>query len=872
MKNNMSKIILTLIFFFLSLNSFASDQFIFDVTEIEITDNGNKFIGTKRGVAKSDNGIIIDAEQFEYNKILNILNAKGKVKITDTVNNYIIFTEEIIYNKNKELINTKIKSKALSLNDNIIITAEKFQYNNSLNIIIAEKGVEIIDQKKDYKIFADQITYFRNEEKILTKGKTRAIIKSKYNFNSKDVLFLKNSMELSSKKFTTVKDKKNLYNLKKFKYLLNEEKLFGEDILISTNFESPKNDKFYFSSGIVDLKTQNFIAKDTKINLHKSLFDNSENDPRLEGVSAIKNDNIVIINKGVFTSCKETDTCPPWSIQANEIKHDKNKKQLNYKNAIVRLYDIPILYFPKFFHPDPTVKRQSGFLKPVLNNSNVLGSSFTVPYYSVLSEEKDLTTAPLIFDNETKMLQNEFRSVGEKYSFKGNFGHTRKYKSSLLNKNKNISYLFSNLEYDLDFSNFNTSKFYFNIEKVTDDTFLKIFDTNLIDETTSLKPQNKDSLTSELKLTLDTEDFNLTTGLQSFENLQLSNNDRYQYILPYYNFNTTLFPDLYNVSMRFSSSGSNNLNNTNQLKSQIINDLDYSSLYYVSKSGVKNNFNLKLKNLNSVGKNISEYKSSPEIEISSLLEFNSSLPLKKINDDYINFLTPKISLRANPGDMKNYKADNRTITSENIFSLNRLGLDDSLESGKSLTIGFNYKKEKLKDMNKYFELKLASVLRDKEENFIPKNTTLNKKSSNIYGSISNNFSENLKFDYSFAIDNNLNEIQYNDVKTELSINNFVTSFNFIKEINEMGDQNLIENKTSYKIDENNFFTFNTRRNRKLNLTEYYDLIYEYKNDCLTAGISYKKTYYEDRDLKPTENLFFSLTLFPLTTYEQKIEQ
>ena len=868
----MSKIILTLIFFFLSLNSFASDQFIFDVTEIEITDNGNKFIGTKRGVAKSDNGIIIDAEQFEYNKILNIMNAKGKVKITDTVNNYIIFTEEIIYNKNKELINTKIKSKALSLNDNIIITAEKFQYNNSLNIIIAEKGVEIIDQKKDYKIFADQITYFRNEEKILTKGKTRAIIKSKYNFNSKDVLFLKNSMELSSKKFTTVKDKKNLYNLKKFKYLLNEEKLFGEDILISTNFESPKNDKFYFSSGIVDLKTQNFIAKDTKINLHKSLFDNSENDPRLEGVSAIKNDNIVIINKGVFTSCKETDTCPPWSIQANEIKHDKNKKQLNYKNAIVRLYDIPILYFPKFFHPDPTVKRQSGFLKPVLNNSNVLGSSFTVPYYSVLSEEKDLTTAPLIFDNETKMLQNEFRSVGEKYSFKGNFGHTRKYKSSLLNKNKNISYLFSNLEYDLDFSNFNTSKFYFNIEKVTDDTFLKIFDTNLIDETTSLKPQNKDSLTSELKLTLDTEDFNLTTGLQSFENLQLSNNDRYQYILPYYNFNTTLFPDLYNVSMKFSSSGSNNLNNTNQLKSQIINDLDYSSLYYVSKSGVKNNFNLKLKNLNSVGKNISEYKSSPEIEISSLLEFNSSLPLKKINDDYINFLTPKISLRANPGDMKNYKADNRTITSENIFSLNRLGLDDSLESGKSLTIGFNYKKEKLKDMNKYFELKLASVLRDKEENFIPKNTTLNKKSSNIYGSISNNFSENLKFDYSFAIDNNLNEIQYNDVKTELSINNFVTSFNFIKEINEMGDQNLIENKTSYKIDENNFFTFNTRRNRKLNLTEYYDLIYEYKNDCLTAGISYKKTYYEDRDLKPTENLFFSLTLFPLTTYEQKIEQ
>ena len=28
-----------------------------------------------------------------------------------------------------------------------------------------------------------------------------------------------------------------------------------------------------------------------------------------------------------------------------------------------------LLYFPKFFHPDPTVKRQSGFLTPSFNNS-----------------------------------------------------------------------------------------------------------------------------------------------------------------------------------------------------------------------------------------------------------------------------------------------------------------------------------------------------------------------------------------------------------------------------------------------------------------------------------------------------------------------
>ena len=109
------------------------------------------------------------------------------------------------------------------------------------------------------------------------------------------------------------------------------------------------------------------------------------------------------------------------------------------------------------------------------------------------------------------------------------------------------------------------------------------------------------------------------------------------------------------------------------------------------------------------------------------------------------------------------------------------------------------------------------------------------------------------------------------MNTTLSVNNFVTSFHFIKEIDEMGDENLIENNTSYSIDENNYLSFNTRRNRKLNLTEFYDLVYEYKNDCLTAAVKYKKSYYEDRDLKPTEDLFFSITLFPLTTFEQKVD-
>ena len=255
-----------------------------------------------------------------------------------------------------------------------------------------------------------------------------------------------------------------------------------------------------------------------------------------------------------------------------------------------------------------------------------------------------------------------------------------------------------------------------------------------------------------------------------------------------------------------------------------------------------------------------------------MINFNSTLPMTKKDDDYNNFLTPKLSLKINPHDMKNYSTSDRKISTENIFNNNRLALEDTLETGKSLTLGIDFKREKIDEINKFFEMKLATVIREKEELFIPKNSTINKKNSNLFGSISNNFSEHLNIDYEFAIDNNFEVFEYNNFSANIKFNNFETKFNLIEENGDMGDSNVFENTSKFSIDENNYVSFKTRRNRRIDLTEYYDLVYEYKNDCLTAGIKYKKTYYEDRDLKPAENLFFTITLYPLTTFEQKIDQ
>ena len=232
-------------------------------------------------------------------------------------------------------------------------------------------------------------------------------------------------MELNSRKETTFTDSSNFYKFKKFNYSINREELKGENVLINSNYKSPKNDKFYFSSAIINLRSQEYIAKDPQIKIHKTIFGNDDNDPRLKGVSSVKKGNVTVIKKGTFTSCKENDDCPPWSIEANEIKHDGNKKQMIYKNALLRVYDFPVFYFPKFFHPDPSVERQTGLLKPELNNSNVLGSSLTVPYFKVISENKDITFTPTIFDNDTLSLQNEYRQENKLSSIEVDFGYVK---------------------------------------------------------------------------------------------------------------------------------------------------------------------------------------------------------------------------------------------------------------------------------------------------------------------------------------------------------------------------------------------------------------------------------------------------------------
>jgi LPS-assembly protein len=304
MKNKSKNYIFILFCFFLLCKSVdANEPFIFNVTEIEILEDGNQINGYKGGTATSEDGSTITAENFYYNKLTNILEATGNVKYLDEIKNIMILSDKAIYLKNDEKIFTIGNSKVIS--DNNTITASNLEYNKIKNIFKAKKNAVVTDFEKDTTIYADEISYLKNEEKIFTKDETKAFIQNKYKFNSENVSYYRNLGDLISLVKSSVEDDSgNIYKLDGFKYNIDKELLKGKNIEVLAKVDDEKTDQYFFSEGFFDFKNKSHLAKKTKIKTHKDIFDDKAQDPRIYGSSSFSDQNKTVINNAIFTSCK----------------------------------------------------------------------------------------------------------------------------------------------------------------------------------------------------------------------------------------------------------------------------------------------------------------------------------------------------------------------------------------------------------------------------------------------------------------------------------------------------------------------------------------------------------------------------------------
>ncbi len=762
--------------------------------------------------------------------------------------NYFSFeSKSIEYKDDKDIIIAKDNVKITTL-DGITATADESRFYKSLNKLFLFGKVKIYDKERNITLESNEIEFDKNQELIVSKNYTKIYFENGYIVNTYDLNYLRNEEILKSNEKTTLVDGlNNKVKVSDFNYN-NNNKIFKSRKIHILDKDS---NSYFADNAFIDLNNDRLAAQDVKVYFTQdgSLGGHA----RLKGNSIVSEGSKTTINKAIFTTCKPSDKCPPWSLVSDEVVHDKEKKTINYKKAWLKLYDKPVFYFPKFFHPDPTVERQSGFLIPSMVNSSNNGNSLKIPYYHVISESADFTIQPRVYFNNDFLLENEYRQVGE------NFKHISDFSLKKLS-NVTKSHIFSNTIIDTSSENFDFSNIEINYENTSNDTYLK---------SNKLKKSSQDNynlLNSYLKFETSNSDLDLLIETSVFKDLTKDkDSDKYHYILPNFKISKLISTSLnFDGDLIFSSYGALQKRDTNITENYIINDLDYSSENFTFKNGLVSNFDINYKNSSKDGENSNSYRNNFKSENFISTNYNIKYPLIKKNKFLNTTLTPKINLKYSPFKSKNISELDRNIFASNIFSNNRLGLMDKLEGGQSLTLGFDY--EIIKDNDtKIFTSSLGQIFRDVNDSNLPKKSKMQTKRSDIVGEINFLPNDNLKFKYNFSADNDLDSVDYNRITSDIIINNFVTTFDFLEENDEIGRNSYFEKKIKYDFDGSKSIMYNTRRNRKTDLTEFYNLIYEYKNDCLVASIEYNKDYYEDRGLQPNEEIFFSLTITPFAS-------
>ena len=195
----------------------------------------------------------------------------------------------------------------------------------------------------------------------------------------------------------------------------------------------------------------------------------------------------------------------------------------------------------------------------------------------------------------------------------------------------------------------------------------------------------------------------------------------------------------------------------------------------------------------------------------------------------------------------------------NIFNLNRASSKDNFENGLSATLGFDYE---IDNKERKFSFSGGQIINQKENKKMSSESSLNEKLSDFVGSANFKYNDKFNFDYKFALDQNYEDFNYNDFNTTINFNSVDLNFNYLKEEKHYGQAEYFETNVSYLVDTNEKLSIKGKRNLISNSAEYYDLSYEYFNDCLRAGLVYRREFYNDSEVEPEDSLMFKITLIP----------
>ncbi len=456
-----------------------------------------------------------------------------------------------------------------------------------------------------------------------------------------------------------------------------------------------------------------------------------------------------------YTPCNvcETNPDPLWQLKAEKVIHDEKNKSVEYKNARMEFAGVPFFYTPVFSHPDPSVKRKSGFLRPEYGWSSDVGGYVEGAYYfGDIAPNADATLRVRPTTERGVLTQSEWRQRFERGRFNLDGGWVRSDRDEedgRIEQDRERGHFFADGLFNLS----DTWRAGFDVATVSDKSYLRLYDVS-----------NEDILENTLYVErLAGRDYTNLRGL-AFRDLRLGPRPDQAQIIPQLSHRMLGRPEgllggrwemgLNTMYLHRPDAGEQNVQRASM-------DLGWERRFVADAglvttmraSGRVDNYEVQDNNLVPPGVD----DETEDLRGNAVLNMVTSYPVQKRFDNLNWLVEPMFGAALSPNvDEKEFDIPNEDsldimIDTSNLFSDNRFAGIDRQEDGARINYGV---KTGLYGDGGYFgSLFLGQSRRFENAAYYPNGSGLEDKNSAYVGLINLGLGEGLQADYRFQFDN-----------------------------------------------------------------------------------------------------------------------
>lgn len=571
------------------------------------------------------------------------------------------------------------------------------------------------------------------------------------------------------------------------------------------------------------------------------------------------------MRKAVYSPCdlcRDNPERPPlWQVKAQQVTHDQRTKTIEYKDAWLEFEGVPVAYTPYLSHPDPTVRRRSGLLAPSFGNSSDLGFVLQTPVFWDIDPQKDATVTPLITSGGSVGVIGEYRERlkdGE-YHLTSSVVHDA--------KEDVRGHVIGRGRFDID----ETWRGGFDVERATDDTYLRRYGFG-----------SERTLTSRLFAEGFRRRNYFTANAYAFQGLQQSDDPgQTPLVLPLVDYNhvgssdrlggrTSLDANLLALTRadgtdtrRFSVDGGWKLPH-----------IDSSGTVFELSADVRGD----VYHVNSLERENGTEFSGVSGRFFPQVALQTSYPLVRVQGPLTQVIEPKVQFVASPyggnsEDIPNEDSQDLEFDDTNLFTTNRFTGLDRVETGPRVNYGVEW--GIFGAGGGRTSVVVGQSYRLKDDATFPEDSGLGEHASDIVAMIHAAPGEHFDLIYRTRLDRHNLEARRNEALLQVGPPSLRLAANYLFFDRQRGTGFPDREEITTVLHAQLTRYWRTRTSMVRDLTDdgglrSLNLAFIYEDECFVFSADARRTFYQDRDIKPTDSVVLRVVFKTLGDIETSV--